>query len=360
MTEAVFLRRLFLTCSVVVLLLALWLLRDLLLLVFAAVLVAMLLASMARRIMRFGVHRLAAVTIVMLASLAITLAVGVFFGQDIVVQSQGLATNIKDAWANLNARIAGTPLASMLENAKESTSNLAPMLSTVLSWSMSFGQALLSAVLVLVGAFYMAISETSYRTGVMKLVPAGYHDSVHATLDDIASALNHWIGGQLVVMIIVGTLTAIGLTFAGVKSAVALGLLAGLANLVPYLGSIVAAALALLIAASQGAAVLTWAAGVMFVIQQLESNVITPIVLGRAVSIEPAVGMFALVAMGILFGPLGILLGFPLTIVFDIAIRRLYVRDALDKPVEILGHPAERSQDEPNGVEPLNESGARA
>lgn len=344
MTEAVFLRRLFLTCSVVVLLLALWLLRDLLLLVFAAVLVAMLLASMARRIMRFGVHRLAAVTIVMLASLAITLAVGVFFGQDIVVQSQGLATNIKDAWANLNARIAGTPLASMLENAKESTSNLAPMLSTVLSWSMSFGQALLSAVLVLVGAFYMAISETSYRTGVMKLVPAGYHDSVHATLDDIASALNHWIGGQLVVMIIVGTLTAIGLTFAGVKSAVALGLLAGLANLVPYLGSIVAAAFA----------------GVMFVIQQLESNVITPIVLGRAVSIEPAVGMFALVAMGILFGPLGILLGFPLTIVFDIAIRRLYVRDALDKPVEILGHPAERSQDEPNGVEPLNESGARA
>jgi predicted PurR-regulated permease PerM len=54
--------------------------------------------------------------------------------------------------------------------------------------------------------------------------------------------------------------------------------------------------------------------------------------------------MFAMFAMALLFGPLGVIFGFPLAIVADIAIRRLYVRDTLDKPVEILGKPAQRSE----------------
>ena len=71
--------------------------------------------------------------------------------------------------------------------------------------------------------------------------------------------------------------------------------------------------------------------------------VIAPLVVGRRVSIAPATGLFAIVAMAVVFGPLGVLLGFPLTIVADIVIRRLYVRDALDEPVEILGDEAEKS-----------------
>ena len=61
------------------------------------------------------------------------------------------------------------------------------------------------------------------------------------------------------------------------------------------------------------------------------------------VSIAPAVGLFAVVAMGVLLGPLGLLLGFPLAIVVDIAVRRLYVRDTLGESVQILGKPAKPS-----------------
>ena len=67
------------------------------------------------------------------------------------------------------------------------------------------------------------------------------------------------------------------------------------------------------------------------IVQQVESNLITPLIADRMVSIAPAVGLFAVVAMGVLFGPLGLLLGFPLAIVFDVAIRRLYVRDTLGR-----------------------------
>ena len=81
----------------------------------------------------------------------------------------------------------------------------------------------------------------------------------------------------------------------------------------------------------------------MFIVQQIESNVVTPVVVGGAVSLSPVTGLFAIVAMAVLFGPLGVLFGFPLAVVADIAIRRLYIRDALDEPVEILGDQAKKS-----------------
>jgi predicted PurR-regulated permease PerM len=68
------------------------------------------------------------------------------------------------------------------------------------------------------------------------------------------------------------------------------------------------------------------------------------------VSVAPVVGLFAVVAMGVLFGPLGLLFGFPLAIVTDIAMRRLYVLDTLGEPVEIMGKPAKSPQD-PDSVE---------
>jgi predicted PurR-regulated permease PerM len=145
-------------------------------------------------------------------------------------------------------------------------------------------------------------------------------------------------------MVMVGALTALGLWIAGVQSPIVLGLLAGLANFVPYAGSIAAAVLTLTIAAAQGWETLVWASAAMLIVQQIESNVISPMVIGRAVHILPATGLFALVAMAMLFGPLGVLFGFPLAIVADVAIRRLYVRDLLGKPVKIHGEPAAPSE----------------
>jgi predicted PurR-regulated permease PerM len=61
---------------------------------------------------------------------------------------------------------------------------------------------------------------------------------------------------------------------------------------------------------------------------------------GSSVAVAPAVALFAIVSMGVLFGPLGLLFGFPLAIVFDVAVRRLYVLDTLGESVNIMGRPA--------------------
>jgi predicted PurR-regulated permease PerM len=115
---------------------------------------------------------------------------------------------------------------------------------------------------------------------------------------------------------------------------------AAVLEFVPIIGPIIAAVPALLLASTQSWEMVGWTLGLFVIVQQVESNIIMPLVSGRAVKLPPAVGLFAVVAIGILFGPLGLLLGYPLAIVVDVAVRRLYVREALGEDVEIAGEDA--------------------
>ena len=153
-----------------------------------------------------------------------------------------------------------------------------------------------------------------------------------------------WLAGQLIAMTLVGALTGVGLWLVGVPSAFALGLIMGLADFVPFIGPIFAAIPIILIASTQDPQAVLWSIGILLVVQQIESSLIVPLVAGRLVSLAPAVGLFSVIAMGILLGPLGLLFGFPLAVLVDVAVRRLYVLDGLGEPVEILGKPAEKSQ----------------
>ncbi|HET9199563.1 MAG TPA: AI-2E family transporter, partial [Dehalococcoidia bacterium] len=120
-------------------------------------------------------------------------------------------------------------------------------------------------------------------------------------------------------------------------AALALALLAGLAQFVPLIGPIVAAVPALLIALSEGWQIVLWTLMLYVAIQQVESNVITPLVQRQAVSLPPAVTLFAVVAFGLLFGPLGLLVAPPLAVVALVAVKKLWVRETLGEPTEVPG-----------------------
>ncbi len=80
-----------------------------------------------------------------------------------------------------------------------------------------------------------------------------------------------------------------------------------------------------------------WVAGLYILVQQVEGNLIMPLVQRRTVDLPPVLTLFALVAFGVLFGPLGILLGTPLAVVLYVAVKQLYLREVLDEPVELPG-----------------------
>jgi len=141
----------------------------------------------------------------------------------------------------------------------------------------------------------------------------------------------------VIAMLMVGVLIGGGALLIGIPSPFALGLIFGLAEFVPVVGPVARAVPVLLVAVGQGWEMTFWALGLAVIVQQVESNLIMPLASGHAVQLPPAVGLFAVVAMGVLFGPLGLVLGYPLAVVVDVAVRRLYVRETLGESVEIAG-----------------------
>ncbi len=332
-SDAFFVRRVLIVVAIVALAAALYALSDILLLIFGAILVAVVLRAIARPI-RAGTSMSERFSL-LASGLGVVVLLGVtgyLFGSRISSQLTTLIASLPAAAASLSKAV---PYLSVSELVKGSS--IGNLVMNAFSWGTTVAGAVATIVVVLVAGIYIAISPDIYRTGLVKLFPKAYQGQIIATLDDAGEALRLWLGGQLLAMIMVGVLIAGGLALVGVPSALALGLIAGVTEFVPILGPVLGAIPALLLAFTQDWNTVLWTLLVFVVVQQIESNIIMPLVAGRAVAVPPAVGLFAVVAIGVLFGPLGLLLGYPLAIVIDVAVRRLYVRQALGEDVEISG-----------------------
>jgi predicted PurR-regulated permease PerM len=317
------------TIAIVAVIAAVYWLSDLVLLLFGAVMFAIVLRAIADPIISH-LHAPAPVALLVAftAVIGVPIATMAVFGPELARQVTTLLQQLPVAFAKIVDDFQlGQLMLSMTDGA--SMSGIGNLVARVFAWSTTFLNVLASIALVLSGGVYLAADPSLYRAGALTLVSPSFRASLADTLDDSADALRRWLRAQLLAMALVGTLTAIGLSLVGVPSAIALGVLTGLANFVPIIGPIAAAVPTLLMASTTDWQTTVAALGVLVVVQQIENNLIVPLVTGRSVSLPPAIGLFAVIAMGLLFGPLGVLYGFPLSIVTTIAIQRLYLRDVL-------------------------------
>lgn len=333
LSETEFIRRVLIVVAILAGAAALYMLSDIILLIFGSVLVAVVLRSIAPPLEQLtSLGPRSSLAVAGLGVLALLVGIGVLFGAQISDQLSTLVQSLPAATANLSK---SEPFQSVSELLKGSS--VGNLLANALSWGTTVFGGLATLFVVLIAGIYIAISPRTYRDGLLMLFPRGVQDKVSATLDAGGEALRLWLGAQLLAMIMVGTLTGIGLAIIGVPSALGLGLIAGVLEFVPIVGPVVAAVPALLLASTQSWELAAWTLLLFVIVQQVESNIIMPLVSGRAVDLPPAVGLFAVIAIGILFGPLGLLLGYPLAIVTDVAVRSLYVREALGEDVDIAG-----------------------
>ncbi len=334
-----FIERVAIALAILGLALLLWQLRSLLILVFGAVLVAVILSLVAQP-MRERLH------LPDWAALlgAVIVVVGVFaiafwlFGAESVRQASALRETIPEAWQALLQRLEPIGLADPVRQAVDDfEANGGGILSNVGRFVMSVGAGIADALLVIVGGIYLAAQPPLYREGLAKLFPAGSRPKVGQALDDSSTALKLWLGGRLVSMTFIGLLAGIGLWLSGIPGALALGIIAFILEFVPFIGPILAAIPAILLAVAIDPIKALWVAGLYLGIQQLEGNVIEPLVQQRALNLPPALLLFAIVAAAVVFGPVGIIFAAPLTVVLFVLVKRLYVRDALGTETEIPG-----------------------
>jgi predicted PurR-regulated permease PerM len=214
-------------------------------------------------------------------------------------------------------------------------------LGNLLNEALSVGRAAagiaFGIVLVLVGGVFLAVNPELYRSGLVQLFPKDQQARVQDVLGDCGRALRLWLIGQLISMSIVAAMVTAGAFLIGLPASLALGLFAGATEFIPLIGPFIGAVPALLMAATQSTAAVVWTIILFIAIQQVESNLIIPIVQKRMVEVPPALLLFAVLAAGLLFGLLGTLVAAPLTVVTYVAVKEIYVRQMLGQQISVPG-----------------------
>lgn len=307
-----------------------WLISDVLLLAFAAVIVAVMLRGFAggiSRITRLHMTASVALAIVIVALLATGFAV--VLGSELVAQSQALFAEFPAILNSLGERIGVPDLGDRVVPRIEEWFAQPGLMENVLGFTTGLIGIAANLVVALTVGIYLAFRPQLYADGVLRLLPKRPRARVAIAFEKAGAALHFWLRGQLLAMLIVGVLTTLGLMAAGVPSALSLGTIAGVLEFIPYVGPILSAVPALLVALSEGGSMVIWVALVFLVVQQLEGNVITPLIQQRATDLPPVIVILSLAALGAMFGPLGILLAIPLTVVAMVLVNQLYLHDTL-------------------------------
>ncbi|BAW96888.1 hypothetical protein NIES970_18300 [[Synechococcus] sp. NIES-970] len=273
--------------------------------------------------------------------IALTIVVPPFIGQFQTLFSK-ITTGFYrfDEWLNTQILMVedrmGLPISEQLPNLDDLVRQVPPLLNEVLNrgWTLFSDslRVLLNALLLLMLTLMFLSNPQPYRRGFIRLFPSFYRRRVDEILNICNIALTGWVIGVLINMVFIGTLSYIGLVILGVPLALPQAILAGLLNLIPNIGPSLSVIPPLLVSLLE-APWKIWAVLILyFVIQQVESGLLTPWMMARQVSILPAVTLLAQVffAVTLELGFLGLFLALPLAIIGQIIVREVIVKDILD------------------------------
>jgi predicted PurR-regulated permease PerM len=327
----------------------LWQIRQMMLIIFAAIVLATAINKLARKIQsQFTLSR----TIGVLAALGIVIAILVGFFITIVppfiTQFQELTTTkfpaiLKSAnqWSNQIQSYIPAPLIPYLPNLDDLNRQIQPFLQSIVGSSLNLFSSSLGAILNLLFMTILTImllaQPRAYRRAFIALFPSFYRRRVDGILTECETSLGKWFAGAILSMVVVAGLSLIGLLGLGIPLALAQAILAGLLNFIPNVGPTLSVVLPMAIALLDE----PWKAVAIFIIylliQQFESNLLTPYIMAQQVSLLPAITLIAQVFFTTFFGFLGLLLALPLTVVGKVWINAVLIEDILDRWQYIRG-----------------------
>lgn len=339
MSESVYFRRLMLAVAVVlavgVLVVVVWLSIKVWLAVFAGVLLAVFLSTLIRWVCQMTrLPRGWALASVLVVLLGLAFLGGWLLAPKAVEQFTELAQRLPKAIEHLQQRLQQIGwtryLPTVMPPASELTNKAGPLAAKAAGFFSLSVEAVTTFFVIAFVGIYLAASPQVYFRGVVHLVPLSQRGRVKELFDKLGVTLGHWLLGQMLSMLVVGTLISVGLTVLGIPLGLAMGVLAGLFNFIPIIGSLLSAVPAVLLAFLVSPLHPVYVIVLYVVVNAgIESHLLVPLIQRYAVSLPPAIAVLALFLMGELFGFLGLLLAIPMAATLLVMVKLLYVRDTL-------------------------------
>jgi predicted PurR-regulated permease PerM len=198
--------------------------------------------------------------------------------------------------------------------------------STAAGVGLTVATALSLGVVVFISTIYLIIRPEPWVNGFVSLFPAGWRKSTREVLQEMYHTVQRWFLGQLAAMTFIAVFWAIALSVIGIPFALLIGIFSGLLAFIPYVGALISVVIPVLLALISDPFTAVWVILAFIIIQQIEGNLLQPIVMSRAVDLHPALVVFAILVMGTLFGLVWVLLAVPLMAALQVLVRELWVK----------------------------------
>ncbi len=338
-----YVQRVLITLLIVAFALAIWELRGALMLTFLSAIIAVALSKPVSILEKRGFPRGGAVLatligVIIIATLIIVAIVPIFISQ-ITNLVEELPTAIEDAQISYNdfaedtgflPGIGSGEIVSeneivdfVVSQAGAASRSIFPFLSDV-------GGVVANIFVVVTLSIFILLEPNIYIEGILTLVPRTYRARALEVMNALFNAVSLSLASQVFAMGFIGIATVLGLIIIGVPNALALGVIAGILAFIPTFGATIDIIFAIIFTLASAPDKIIFVILLYLVLQQIESNILTPRIVKQTLNMPGAVVIVTQIAAGVLFGFLGLILAVPLVAVIMVLVRELYVYDVLN------------------------------
>lgn len=296
----------------VLFLVSLWviyLIRDLLIILFVSVIFVSALSPLVKFLVKLKLPKALSIAVAYIIIVAVVVGIFISILPPLIEQSTKLITSAPSLIAqffnitNIDKSVFSSEVTSISKN--------------LFSITLSLFDNFLTIVFVLVLTFYMLLDQENLETHIASLFKTK-EERVRGSIVKIEEKLGAWLQGQLILSLVIGILSYIGLMMLNIPYALPLAMIAGILEVIPVIGPIISALPAILVALTISPLLSAVVAVMYLVIQQMENHLIVPQVMKRAVGLNPLVVILAIAIGGRLLGIAGALLAVPMAVVIQI------------------------------------------
>lgn len=327
------------TILILLLLWFLFLIRDILILVFLALVIVSAIDPIVDWSQKKRIPRSLAVLVIYILAISIIVTAISFLIAPITSEIRGFVENFPSLASKFSGYFQGVQSYAISHNLQQQISNFSGSVTNsfsqigtnIFSGTISFIGGIFSFLVVLSVAFYMSVEEKGVKKFFASIAPDEHGEYVSGLVDRVQYKMGRWLLGQMALMVIIFVIDYAGLLAIGAPYALVLAIMAGLLEIVPYVGPIISAIVAASVSFLHGPVTGLLVLALFAIAQQLEGYVIAPLVMKKAVGLNPVVVILALLIGAKLGGVMGVIIAVPVATVISEVVKDLMTRSSKDQ-----------------------------